>query len=184
MKKIFAIAAMALLTFSAAQAQMKIGHVNFVELVQLAPEADSARETLATLQKDAESTYQDMIDEYQNKLSQYQSKSASWTAAVKESKEKELMQIQTNIQEFQQSITQELQTKQNELMAPLYDKAQEAVNKVAKAQGIAVVFDSGSALYFDDALTVDLTKAARKEIGIPDDRTLEGLAEQLSAQQQ
>ena len=135
-------------------------------------------------QKDAESTYQDMIDEYQNKFSQYQSKSASWTAAVKESKEKELMQIQTNIQEFQQSITQELQAKQNELMAPLYDKAQEAVNKVAKAQGIAVVFDSGSALYFDDALTVDLTKAARKEIGIPDDRTLEGLAEQLSAQQQ
>lgn len=184
MKKIFAIAAMALLTFTAANAQVKIGHVNFVELVQLAPEADSARETLAAVQKDAEETYQDMIDEYNNKLSQYQSKSSSWTAAVKESKEKELMQIQNNIQEFQQSISQELQAKQNELMAPLYEKAQNAVNKVAKAQGISVVFDNNSALYYDPATTVDLTAAARKELGIPEGRTLESLAEQLNANQQ
>ena len=94
------------------------------------------------------------------------------------------MQIQNNIQEFQQSISQELQAKQNELMAPLYEKAQNAVNKVAKAQGISVVFDNNSALYYDPATTVDLTAAARKELGIPEGRTLESLAEQLNANQQ
>ena len=116
MKKILAIAAMALLTL-AASAQ-KLGRVNFTELYQLAPEADSARDQINAMQNEAQETFNSMVEEYQTKANQYQQKSATWTAAIKEAKEKELVDIQNRIQEFQQTISQELQQKQAELMNP------------------------------------------------------------------
>ena len=182
MKKTLAIAAMALLTL-AASAQ-KLGRVNFTELYQLAPEADSARDQINAMQNEAQETFNSMVEEYQTKANQYQQKSATWTAAIKEAKEKELVDIQNRIQEFQQTISQELQQKQAELMNPIMEKAQKAVQDLAKAQGIVAVFDSGSALYFDESAVVDLTPAARKSLGIKDGRTLEQLAQELQAQAQ
>ena len=182
MKKILAIAAMALLTL-AASAQ-KLGRVNFTELYQLAPEADAAREQITAMQNEAQETFSSMVEEYQSKATQFQQKSATWTAAIKDAKQKELVDIEARIQEFQQTISQELQQKQAELMNPIMEKAQKAVQDLAKAQGIIAVFDSGSALYFDEAAVVDLTPAARKALGIKDGRTLEQLAQELQAQAQ
>ena len=163
MKKILAIAAMALLTL-AASAQ-KLGRVNFTELYQLAPEADAAREQINAMQNEAQETFSSMVEEYQTKANQYQQKSATWTAAIKDAKEKELVDIQNRIQEFQQTISQELQQKQAELMNPIMEKAQKAVQDLAKA-------------------VVDLTPAARKSLGIKDGRTLEQLQQELQAQAQ
>ena len=179
MKKILAIAAMAVLTLTASA--QKIGRVNFSEIVMLAPEMDAAREVINASQKEAEATYSDMIEEYQSKANQYQQKQATWTAAIRESKERELMEIQNRIQEFQQTISNELQQQQNQLMAPIQEKAQKAVQDLAKAQGIIAVFDSGAALYFDENAVVDLTPAVRKAMGIPEGRTLEQLQEEMMA---
>ena len=182
MKKFFLIAAMALFTLSASA--QKLGKVNFIELIQLMPEADKAREVMAASQKEAEETYASMVEEYQSKASQYQQKSASWTAAIKEAKEKELVDIQNRIQEFQQTISQELQQQQAQLMSPIMEKAQKVVQDLAKAQGLVAVFDASSALYFDETAVVDLTPAARKELGIKEGRTLEQLQQELAAQAQ
>ena len=181
MKKILAIAALALMTLGASA--QKLGRVNFTELYQLAPEADAAREQITAMQNEAQETFNAMLEEYNTKASQYQQKSSTWTAAIKEAKEKELVDIQNRVQEFQQTISQELQQKQAELMNPIMEKAQKAVQDLAKAQGIVAVFDSGSALYFDESAVVDLTPAARKALGIKEGRTLEQLAQELQAQQ-
>ena len=180
MKKILAIATLALLTLGASA--QKLGRVNFTELYQLAPEADAAREQITAMQNEAEETFNTMVEEYNSKATQYQQKNATWTAAIKEAKEKELVDIQNRVQQFQQSFSQELQQKQAELMSPIMEKAQKAVQDLAKAQGIIAVFDTGSALYFDEAAVVDLTPAARKAMGIKEGRTLEQLQQELQAQ--
>ncbi len=182
MKKLLIIALAAFAAFTAQAQQM--GKVNFQELVMLMPEMDAARETMSASQKEAEETYASMVEEYQSKATQYQQKSASWTAAIKESKEKELMDIQNRIQEFQQSISQELQQQQSQLTAPIQEKANKAVTEIAKAKGIAVLFDSTQAIYFDDKVVVDLTAEARKALNIPEGRTLETLQAELQAQAQ
>ena len=180
MKKIFIIAAMALMTLSASA--QKIGRVNFSELVQLMQEADEARATLQAISKEADETLQSMYEEYQTKMNQYQQKQATWTPAIKESKEKELMEIQNRLQESQQTFQQEIQQKQNELMAPIYEKAQNTIKELAKGQALTAVFDASSALYFDEATTVDLTPAARKALNIAEGRTLQSLQEEIQAQ--
>ena len=116
MKKFIVIAA-ALLLGASAWAQPKFAHVNFAELVQLMPEADQARTTLQASSKEAQDTYQSMMEEFNSKYSQYEQKVSTWTPAIKESKEKELTDIQQRIQQFQQSISQELQQQEQQLMA-------------------------------------------------------------------
>ena len=181
MKKIFVVAAMALVTLSASA--QKLARVNFTELVQLMPEADEARATLKAVSQEAEETLQTMYTEYQTKMQQYQQKSASWSDVIKKSKESELMDIQRRIEENQQAFQQEIQQKQSELMAPIYEKAQTTVKDLAKTQGVTALFDSSSALYFDESV-LDLTADARKALKIPADRTLEALQAELAAQQQ
>ena len=182
MKKLFVIALATFATF-AASAQT-LGRVNFNELVMLAPEMDSAREVIAASQKEAEETYSAMVEEYQGKATQYQQKQATWTAAIRESKERELYDIQNRIQEFQNNIAQELQQQQNQLMAPIQEKANKVVTDLAKAKGITVLFDASQALYFDESKVVDLTGEARKAMGIAEGRTLEALQAELQAQAQ
>ncbi len=182
MKKIFVIAIAALATLTASA--QNFGRVNFSELVALMPEMDKAREVIAASQKEAEETYSAMVEEYQSKLTQYQQKQASWTAAIRESKERELYDMQNRIQEFQNNISQELQQQQNQLQAPIYEKANNTVKELAKAKGLVVLFDTTQALYFDEAAVVDLTAEARKALGIAEDRTLEALQAELQAQAQ
>lgn len=182
MKKIFviALAAFASLTVSA----QTIGKVNFSELVMLMPEMDAARETIAASQKEADETYSAMLEEYQGKMSQYQQKQSTWTAAIRESKEKELGDIQNRIQEFQQSIQQELQQQNEQLMSPIYDKARKAIEKIAKAGGYVFVFDSSQYVYVDPSQSKDLTPEARKALNIPEGRTIESLQKELQAKQE
>ena len=180
MKKLFVIALAALATLTASA--QTFGRVNFQELLMLAPEMDAAREAIAASQKEAEETYSAMVEEYQGKLTQYQQKQATWTAAIRESKERELMEIQNRIQEFQQSISQELQQQQNQLTAPIQEKVSKAITDIAKAKGLTAVFDLSQALYLDETKVIDLTPDARKALNIPADRTIESLQAELQVQ--
>ena len=95
MKKLIIIALAVFAGFSASA--QTIGKVNFNELVMLMPEMDAARQTISASQKEAEETYAAMVEEYQGKANQYQQKQATWTAAIRESKERELMDIQNRL---------------------------------------------------------------------------------------
>ena len=183
MKKVLLIAAMAFVSV-AGFAQNKFAHVNFTELVQLMPEADEARATMQASSNEAQETYQAMVEEYQSKFQEYQQKSSTWTQTIRESKENSLMDMQQRIQEFEQNVQQELALQQNQLQAPIYEKAQQAVEKLAKDGGYIYVFEASTVLYVDPSQSTDLTPAARKALNIPEDRTLESLQAELQAQQQ
>ena len=183
MKRIIVMIAAAALAFTAASAQSyKFAHVNFQELVQLMPEMDSARVQIEAANQETQETYGAMVQEFQDKYSQYEQKANEWTPAIRQSKERELSEIQSRIQDFQQSIQQELRQLENQLMSPIYQKVQETVNSLAKAGGYIYVFDSTSLLYIDAAQSTDLTPEARTTLGIPADKTMESLQAELQAQ--
>ena len=182
MKRIVLIAAMALI--SVCGFAQKFAHVNSQELVQLCPEADQARATITTASQEAQETYQTMVDEFNNKVAQYQQKGSTWTAAIRESKEKELTDIQQRIQEFSQTVQAELQQSEQELYAPIYEKVNNTIQDLAKKGGYIYVFDRSTLVYIDENQSTDLTPAARKVLNIADDRTLESLRAELQAQAQ
>jgi outer membrane protein len=88
-------------------------------------------------------------------------------------KEAELQQLSQRLTDFQQIAQQDIQKKEAELMAPVYEKADEAVKKVASAAGYVVVFStagdqpsSAGLAYFDPAALTDITADVKKELGI------------------
>ena len=184
MKKTLLIAAAAAFFSLAATAQTKFAHVNFGELVQLMPEADSAMVQLEAANKEAQDTYASMVAEFQSKYEQFNEKQATWTPAVRESKQNELMEIQNRVQEFQQAIQQDMNQLQNTLMTPIYQKAQDVVRNLAKEKGVIYVYDSSTLLYVDDTQSIDLTPEARTALNIPADKTLESVMAARQAQAQ
>ena len=181
MKKILLIAAMAVLSVAASAQSLKWAYVDFNELVMLMPEMDEARATMEENQKTNEEILVAMYEEYQTKMTQYQQKAESWTPAIRESKEKEIMEIQARFEQTQQSLQQEIQVLQQNLQTPIYEKAQNTVTELAKAKGVAFVFEKSSLLYVDPAQGIDLTSEARTALNIPADRTLESLQAELQA---
>ena len=184
MKKIIIIAAMALVSLAATAQETKIAYVDFNEVIMLMPEMDAARATLEENEMTQNEILQSMYEEYQTKVQQYQQKAETWTAAIRQSKESELMEIQSRLEQTQQSFATEINQLQQELQAPIVEKAQNTVNELAKAKGVAVVLEKGSVIYIDPAQCVDLTPEARKALNIPEGRTLETLQAEMMAKQQ
>ncbi len=184
MKKIFVIAALALVSFAASAQSLKFGYVNYNEIVMLMPEMDSVRVQIEAQQKEASETFGAMYQEYQTKIQQYQQKEATWTPAIKEAKAREIQEIEVRLQETEQIFQQEIQQMQQMLQAPVMEKAQKTVTELAKAQGLAFVFEETQMIYIDAAQGVNLTPEARKALNIPEGRTLETLQAELQAKAQ
>ena len=166
MKKIFIIAAMAIISVAASAQNLKFGYVNYTELVQLMPEMDSVRVQIEAQEKETYETLSAMYEEYQTKAQQFQQKEATWTPAIRDSKLKELQQMRQMLQ------------------APVAEKAQATVTELAKAHGLAFVFEETQMIYIDPAQGVNLTPEARKALNIPEGRTLETLQAELQAKAQ
>ena len=182
MKRIIIIAAMALMSVSAFA--QKFAYVDFNELVMLMPEMDEARATLEENSKTNEEIMMAMYEEYQTKVQQCEQKSSTWTAAVLEAKQREIMEIEQRLQQTQQSLQQEIQQLQQSLQAPIIEKANKVITDLAKAKGIAAVYEKGSFLYVDPAKVLDLTPEARVALNIPEGRTLETLQAEMMAKAQ
>ncbi len=147
----------------------KFAHINSQELVSLMSEMDSARVRLNTYQADLEETFQGMQDEYQTKYTDYQRKVETWAPTVRETKESELQELVNRIQQFQQSAPQDLQQMQQTLLAPVYEKADAAIQRVAKSMGFIYVFDTsnGTITYVDETQSTNLLELLKAELGIP-----------------
>ena len=184
MKKLIIIAAMALMSVAAMAQEIKFAVVDFNEIVMLMPEMDEARATLEENSKTNEEILMSMYDEYQNKMKQYQQNAATWSQSIRELKEKELVDMETRLQQSQQSLQQELQELQQSLQAPIVAKANNAINELAKAKGLAAVYDRATFLYVDEAQVVNLTPEVRVALGIPEGRTLETLQAEMMAKAQ
>ena len=81
---------------------LKFGHINSQELIGLMPERDSALVKLQSYTQELEDTIAEMQQEYQTKYNTYQQRQATWSAAVLESKQRELIELQQRLEQFSQ----------------------------------------------------------------------------------
>lgn len=149
MKKVVLFITCGLFMSCAVFAQTKFGYVDSRELLSLMPEMKKADSSLQIFAK----SYQDQIEamgkEYQKKVQEYQSQSKTMSDAVKEVKEKELMDLQSRIESTQQSAQDKVAKKKDEMYSPILERADKAIKDVAKANNYDYIFDaSGGVLLF------------------------------------
>ena len=148
-----------------AQAQVKIAHVNTTEILDAMPEKAKAEKDLEKYYGELQSQLQTMAQEYQNKMQDYEANQATMSNLVKQSKEKEIVDLQNRIQQFQANAEQEFDSKRTELLKPILDKIQNAIDAVGKEKGCTYVFDASLPIYIGtDA--IDLTKDVRTKLGL------------------
>ena len=170
MKNVTKILALAMVLFATqAFAQVKIGHININELVELMPERDSAVLKLQNYAKELEETMEGMQQEFNTKLQTYQQKNATWTAAILEAKTKELQEMEQRLQMFNQNAQQEIQQLQQQLFAPVYEKAGQAIYKIGAENGFTYIIDMRTVVFKGEG-SVDVLPLAKKELGIPESK--------------
>ncbi len=159
-------------TTSFAQTTVKFGRINSQELIDLMPERDSAFIKLDKLSKELQENMEALQNEFQTKYATYQQKQATWTAALLETKQRELEDLKNRFNQLQQSAPQDFQSEQQKLLTPVYQKANETIKALGKENGCTFVFDlsTGAIPYFDEAQSIDLLPLARKKLGIPADK--------------
>ncbi|MCY7352151.1 MAG: OmpH family outer membrane protein [Cytophagaceae bacterium] len=147
MKNVFRIILVALLAGVATQvdaqtASQKIGYTNVDYILSQMPET----KVIETEIKTKEAQYQTLIGQkqkdLQDKYANYQKNSATMSEVIRADMEKQMQGLQTNLQEFQQNAVQELQGKQQQLLAPVLEKIDKAIKEVAKENGYTFVLST------------------------------------------
>ena len=116
------------------------------------------------IEMELQGMYESMMTEYQTKKDKFDREVGTMSSSVRQLREKELNDLGNRIQEFQASAQEDLEDKQYELAKPFQDAIQEAINKVAKANGYAYIFDTKTLLYY--GTSDDITPLVKKELGI------------------
>jgi len=151
---------------SHAQNPIKIGHIDFNTLLAAMPGIDSVKIKLQSYQKTLTDQMDAMKAEFESKYLDYQSQASSMSDLIKQTKEKELSDLQGRIDAFQQKASTDLQAKQQELVAPFIEKAKTAIKEVAKENKYTYVLNAieDVVIYKDEADNV--MPLVKKKLGI------------------
>ena len=162
MKKILIFTIIALFSINS-YSQNKFGYIDSQELLLLMPERKTAEEEVQTFAKSLESQLQAMTAEYQQSVQEYQANEATYTDLVKQDKVTEITGLEQRIQSFQQNAQQALQSKEQELLEPILQKARKAIEDVASEGDYTYIFDKsvGSILYVKESENI-LEKVKKK----------------------
>jgi len=153
-------------TMAGQQTKLKIGHLNTNDLMQVMPGVDSAGQALNDYAQNLQKQLETMVSEFQTKYDEYLTNEAQYVDAVKQIKQKELVDLQTRIQDFQNDAQDLLAKKEQELMQPFIDKAKKAIDDVAKEKGYTYILDTstGSVLYWEGG--DDIMMFVKEKLGI------------------
>ena len=135
----------------------KLGRINSQEVMLAMPETAEMQTKLQAVAKDWEENLELINVEFNNKLQEFQKNLNSMSDAARQIKEKDLNDLRQRGTEMQQMAQQDLARQEQELMTPIIEKAQNAIQAVSKAGGFTAVFETGSLVYFDETTLIDIT---------------------------
>ncbi|MCE4564157.1 OmpH family outer membrane protein [Maribellus sp. CM-23] len=173
MKDLMKLLAVLLFTVTAATAAnaqtLKFGHIDLQGLIQVMPERTAAEEEFNKFQAELEEILGDMQNQLQTKYAEFEQLGADASEIKKNAKVAEVQDIQQRIQNYQVTAQQQLQQKQGELLQPVFDKAEKAIEEVAKEKGLIYVFDAGVAnrtILYKSNQSLDLLPLVKAKLGI------------------
>ena len=144
----------------------KLGRINSQEVMLAMPETAEMQTKLQAVAKDWEENLELINVEFNNKLQEFQKNLNSMSDAARQIKEKDLNDLRQRGTEMQQMAQPDLARQEQELMTPIIEKAQNAIQAVSKAGGFTAIFETGSLVYFDETTLIDITPLVKKELGI------------------
>ena len=150
-------------------AQVKLGYVNTQEIFNVMPEKATAESTLKTASDKYETEFKNLQTVFQKKVEEYDKadKDASTPQAIKDRHNQELQDEYQKIQNFQQTAAQDLQRQQEQLLAPITQKLQNAIQAVGAEGGYTFIYDmSIPAILYTGTGAEDVSAKVKAKLGI------------------
>lgn len=163
-KKVLLVAALAIPMCVSAQ---KIGIVDSKAIFDVMPEKVEAEKKLNTLLEQYEQENVKLKKEFNQKYADFQALESSAPKNIKAMRMQEIQENQHKIEAYQNMVSQDVATKEAELLTPIKDKLQAAIDSVSTAEGFMLVFDiSKTPVAFKSAAVVDITPLVKAGLGI------------------
>ncbi|MBR3015048.1 MAG: OmpH family outer membrane protein [Bacteroidaceae bacterium] len=166
LKKIGLALALFLLPLGA-MAQLYFAHTNSQNIISEMREYKTAMATLESMQKKYQDELNRVKDDFNAKYQSYLADVESLPRNIAERRQKELQDLATRQEQFQQEALQSLQLARQEAMTPIRQKVSEAIRAVAEADGYIYVFDlSTTPIAYVSSQSVDITDKVKAQLGI------------------
>lgn len=154
------------------QKPIRIGYTNLELVLSYLPEAQQVEQQLRTYERKIveqlnikQSYLQTKIEEYTDLKQQ-----GKLTAAQEEERRKEIMRLDEEIKRFQEESEQNYLKKKAELLQPIIDKLQKAIDELAAAEGYDYILNNsnatGVAFILHGPKEHDVTEKLLKKLGI------------------
>ena len=165
MKKLSVLFAAILMfvTVGVAKAQ-KVASMDYEAVLAVMPETKKMTTELEAFSKTKGEELGKQADAFQKEVQQYQQVDGpKMTEAQRTAKEAELQKKQQNLQQIQATAQNDLAQRRDAAVKPIIEKLNNAVNKVAKANGFDFIIDATALIYKGGP---DATPLVKKELGL------------------
>ena len=143
------------------QAEGKSAFINPAMVMEKAPQAKTASETLQNEFKDRESKLRKMVEEINTMEKNYKNDSAIMSSDQRKKAEDEIVQKKRQFQFDQQSLKEDVQKRRNELIKEVQKTISAVIREYGKKHGYDFIFTEGVAYASD---TVNITDEILKEL--------------------
>ena len=143
---------------------LKIGYTNVEYILLQMPESKQIESELKTHSTQLENQLKAKYAEYETKLQAYEKGAAAMDKVVRDDKEKELMNMNSSIQEFQRSAQASLQQKEKSLVDPVIAKIDKAIKEVRVENGYTYIISNQALLAGPE--DGDISPLVLKKLGV------------------
>ena len=153
-------------TINASAQELKIGYVDPQTILNKMPDMAAVQKKLQNYADDKQQALADSEAAFRQKVQAFQQKSAVISAEAKKAEQDQLQQEQQSLLQLQNQYKQDIQQKQSDLMSPVLNKIQNAINEVAKEMGLTYVLNTMTSN--GDYIILYASDAAQKKYDITD----------------
>lgn len=135
----------AVMLFAALQlSAQKIGYINTEKILSVIPEYKTAQEQLEGLSRQYQNKIESEYGKIETLYQSYQAQKGNLSAQVRQQRENEIIEREKTVKELQKSYFGQdglMQKRSEELLGPIREKVDAAINKIAKSGNFMIIFD-------------------------------------------
>ncbi|MDR1524296.1 MAG: OmpH family outer membrane protein [Tannerella sp.] len=159
------VSVLLLLPLGLAAQEMKIAVVNVQDVFNLLPELSDVEREMSTFAKQYQDAMKGMEDDYNRKFADLTAQNDSLTENIRMLRMQEIEGIRTRMENFAPMAREEIDKKQNELIAPLNEKIQKAIKEVSDENGYTYVLHPQTIIY-SGSNAIDATDKVKAKLGL------------------
>lgn len=164
MKK-FIVLIMTLLPLGLAAQEMKIATVDIQAIYSMMPEVSAMESELKAMTQDLERELKALEDEYTRKVNDLTEQGDTLAENIRMFRLQDIQNLRERMENFYQSAMESRNKKQQELMVPIEEKIQKAIQDVGDENGYTYIISPQVLLYKSDN-AIDATEKVKAKMGL------------------